>query len=73
MDRKTLSAAAKLAQWRAPYADAAAIKSARKARRAEAVLCLIRRYVPQSDIDKIKRRGCLHSADFPEKRNREGV
>lgn len=73
MDRKTLAAAAKLAQWRAPYNEAATIKAARKARRTEAVIGLIRRYVLQADIDKIKRRGCLHSADFPEKRNRGGA
>lgn len=73
MDRKTLSASAKLAQWRATDADARQIKAARKARKTESVIGLIRRYVPQADIDKIKRRGCLHSVDFPEKRNRGGV
>ena len=73
MDHKTLSAAAKLAQWRAASHEAITIKAARKARRAEAVIGLIRRYVSQDDIDKIKRRWCLHSVDFPEKRNRGGV
>lgn len=73
MDCKTLSAASKLAQWRAAPGDAIAIKAARKARRAESVIGLIRRYVSQDDISKIKRRGCLHSADFPEKRSRGGA
>lgn len=73
MDRKTLSAASKLAQWRATPDDARAIKEARKARRAESVVGLISRYVSRDDINKIMRRGCLHSADFPEKRNRGGV
>ena len=72
MDRKTLSAASKLAQCRANPHDAKEIKAARKARRAETVMGLIRLYVTQNDIDKIKRRGCLHTADFPEKRRKGG-
>jgi hypothetical protein len=68
--KNVLRDAAKLAQWRAPEPDKGAIKAARKAKRIEAVEALVRRYVSEADMRTIRRRGCLHSVDFPEKRDR---
>lgn len=67
---KVMRDAAKLAQWRAPEPDKGAIKAARLNRRVESVASIIRRYVSEADMRKLRKRGCLHSVDFPEKRNR---
>lgn len=67
---KILRDAAKLAQWRAPEPDKAAIKAARLSKRIETVAHLVRRYVSEDDMRKLRKRGCLHSVDFPEKRNK---
>jgi hypothetical protein len=67
---KVMRDAAKLAQWRAPEPDKAAIKEARKAKRIESVAGLVRKYVSEEDMRKLRKRGCLHSVDFPEKRDR---
>ena len=61
--------AAKLAQFRASGRDKAAIKAARSERRADTITDLIERYVSAADMRKLKKRGCLHSVDFPEKRD----
>lgn len=66
---KTLRGAALVAQWRAPDVDRQTIKAARLARRVEAVEPLIRRYVTAAELQAIQKRGCVHSVDFPEKRN----
>lgn len=66
---KVMSAAAKLAQWRAESGDLDQIKAARLGRRCESVWPLIRRYVTDDDLQKLRKRGCLHVADFPEKSN----
>lgn len=68
-DARALRDAAKLAQWRAAPAARAAIKEARLAGRVESIAPLIRRYVSEAEMRTIRRRGCLHSADFPEKRD----
>lgn len=68
MDIKTLRSAAKLAQLRATGEDWATIKRARKARRVESVAMLVRQYVSEDEISMIRRRGCLHVRDFPDKR-----
>ena len=70
MNRSVIVNAAKLAQWRAEGADFLSIKEARKAKRAEYIMPLIRKYVSPDDFSKIRKRGCLHSVDFPEKRDR---
>lgn len=67
---KAMRDAAKLAQWRAPEPDKGAIKAARMNKRIEDVVSLIRRYVSEADMRKLRKRGCLHSVDFPEKRDR---
>jgi hypothetical protein len=67
---KTIRMAALVAQWRAPEAERIEIKAARLARRAESIEALIRRYVTTDELAAIQRRGCVHSVDFPEKRDR---
>lgn len=67
---KVLAAASKLAQWRATPGDKAILKEARKGRQIERVEGMIRRYVTAEEFQKIRKRGCLHSVDFPEKRDR---
>jgi len=67
---KVMRDAAKLAQWRAPEPEKGRIKAARLARRVEEVADVIRRYVSEADMRKLRKRGCLHSVDFPEKRGR---
>ena len=59
--------AAKLAQIRAEGDDQQRIKLARDARRIETVAQIIGKYVSAGDIAKLRKRGCLHVADFPEK------
>ena len=66
---KVMRSAALLAQWRAPEPYKAVIKSARKGKRVESITALIMRFVTHEDLRKIKRRGCLHAVDFPEKRD----
>lgn len=66
---KTIRMAALVAQWRAPHAERAEIKAARLAKRAESIEPLIRRYVTASELMAIEKRGCVHSVDFPEKRD----
>jgi hypothetical protein len=66
---KTLRGAALVAQWRAPDVDRQTIKAARLARCVETVEPLIRRYVTAAELQAIQKRGCVHSADFPEKRD----
>lgn len=70
MSGKTSRDAAKLAQWRAPEPDKGVIKAARKSGRVDMIEGLVRRYVSADDLRKIRKRGCLHSVDFPEKRDR---
>ena len=67
---KTLRAAALVAQWRAVGADKEMIKAARLAKRAETLEPLIRRFVSEPELRAIQKRGCVHSVDFPEKRDR---
>ena len=67
---KTLRQGALLAQWRASAVDKPTIKAARLRRRVEDVEPLIRRFVKESELRTIQARGCVHSVDFPEKRNR---
>lgn len=67
---KTLKSAALVAQWRAGEGEAAIIKEARLSRRVETVEALIRRFVTEAEMRAIQRRGCIHSVDFPEKRDR---
>ncbi|WP_212525866.1 hypothetical protein [Actibacterium sp. MT2.3-13A] len=66
---KTLIGAAKVAQWRASGADYHAIKSARLDRRVDQIEPIIRRYVSDDELRNIRKRGCVHSVDFPEKRD----
>lgn len=66
---KTLIGAAKVAQWRATGVDYHAIKNARLDRRVDQIESLIRKYVSDDDMRKIRKRGCVHSVDFPEKRD----
>lgn len=67
---KTIRAAALVAQWRAPAAEKAQIKAARLSKRAESIEPLIRRFVTDAELRAIQKRGCAHSVDFPEKRDR---
>lgn len=67
---KTIRMAALVAQWRAPEAERAEIRAARLQKRAESIEPLIRRYVTADELVMIQKRGCIHSADFPEKRDR---
>lgn len=67
---KTIRAAALVAQWRASPAEKAEIKAARLAKRAESIEPLIRRFVTEAELRAIQKRGCVHSVDFPEKRDR---
>lgn len=67
---KLMRDAAKLAQWRAPEPDKGAIKAARMNKRVESVTELVRKYVSDADMRKLRKRGCLHTVDFPEKRDR---
>lgn len=67
---KVMRGAAMVAQWRATGADFIAIKSARKERRVEEIAPIVRRYVSDEELRKIRKRGCVHSVDFPEKRDR---
>ena len=67
---KIMRDAAKLAQWRAPEPDKSTIKAARMNKRIAAVADLVRTYVSEADMRKLRQRGCLHSVDFPEKRDR---
>lgn len=67
---KTLRMAALVAQWRAPEPERTEIKAARLNRTVDNIEALIRRYVTADELAKIMRRGCVHSVDFPEKRDR---
>ena len=67
---KMMRSAALLAQWRAPEPEKSAIKAARMDKALARVDHLVRRYVTDEDFRKLRKRGCLHSVDFPEKRNR---
>jgi hypothetical protein len=64
---QVMAGAAKLAQWRSDGEDWRQIKAARKAARIEAAWPIIRRYVTEAEMQAIRKRGCLHVADFPEK------
>lgn len=67
---KTIRMAALVAQWRAPEPERAEIKAARLNRTVDSIEPLIRRYVTADELSKIMKRGCVHSVDFPEKRDR---
>ena len=66
-ETKVMRDAAKLAQMRATAREKAAIKEARLGKRIEDVTALIERLVTNDEMAKIRKRGCLHVADFPEK------
>lgn len=66
---RIMKMAAQVAQWRAPDPDKSAIKAARLERRVESISQLIHKYVTADDLSKLKKRGCIHTVDFPEKRD----
>lgn len=66
---RILKMAAQVAQWRAPDPDKSAIKAARLERRVESISQLIHKYISTDDLSKLKKRGCIHTVDFPEKRD----
>ena len=68
---RTLRMAALVAQWRAPAAESVEIKAARLTRTVDRIEPLIRRYVSADELALINKRGCIHSVDFPEKRDRD--
>lgn len=69
MHIRIMKMAAQVAQWRAPEPDKSAIKAARLERRVESISQLIHKYVSAEDLSKLKKRGCIHTVDFPEKRD----
>lgn len=66
---RVMKMAAQVAQWRACEPDKSTIKCARLERRVESISQLIHKYVTADDLSKLKKRGCIHSVDFPEKRD----